>query len=338
MAKRRQQGRAQRVQSRVRVLPVFEVPAFSIRLRDKNGRYIKSTHFGKAASYELWLSRKRLIPLTLIPKYRKTAAAKRDMLKKLLSRLIRKSQIAFEKKVRARERARKKRNRIRREATLNRLKSKARKGARAEAHRLIKQRRQIEEEFSEDIEAIDEERPDRKAAYLEQSPYQPDKSDFEPSLVTPIITPADDYEKEYITKIVRSDRFGANLHLKILNFTLKEPFETTDVNFDLNKEHLMAKFVSHVKAFYDEAKGTERRFIFRVKYDTVIQKEGKNEVRSQGVSDMGRIHAIEFEHLLEFVTGAFLHLGDKLGNYLARSMTGAISLTGFTLENIEKFG
>lgn len=210
--------------------------------------------------------------------------------------------------------------------------------SRKEAARILALKEDIKRKEKEVYRLLQKEKVKKGETRRELSRVRPTKVK-KPAVIEPVETFTPKYSKEYIEKTIVSDRVSMydeeqilEIDIRTLDFTLSEPVVIISGKMTKEKMTIARKFLPHIQKFFNESKGTEQMFIFRIKYDTFVDKT-KKLVQHSGVGST-RVFATQFSTLWESVMIAFGRMESRLGNYLGRSATKELLITGFTLENV----
>jgi len=133
------------------------------------------------------------------------------------------------------------------------------------------------------------------------------------------------------------------IDIEILNFTLRKPVAVNRETAGAASFECYKAFRPHITKFFHETKGTERAFIFRVKYDLPLLGDNgmiKNQNRGVSVNRIlinGGPENKGLERLLENVLKGFATFKTLVvERYLGMAVTNDLHIMGFTLENVIK--
>lgn len=180
-----------------------------------------------------------------------------------------------------------------------------------------------------------------------------------PVQITPILTKARDYTKDIVEKKLRSQRLEQYIKIQTLDFTLKEPIEATQSNYQNVIRQIRGIFKPHLEKYFRQTRGTPQFFWFRIKFNyPVMDREGKQISQNYGVSaarfqinDLnlteGPVKVVKYlpekaaferfesglEHTYDYITSKIID-----NKYFERSLDKTLYIIGFTLENVVEFG
>lgn len=258
--------------------------------------------------------------------------------KRLAEKLKKERALAASKKKEELRKKNEARKKLRAAAILNKIDKEQDRKSRKEAKKIPLLQAEIRQREKELLRLLQKEKVKEDQIRQESSKVRPTKVK-KLVRVAPVETGTSKYTKEYIEKTIVSDRVSMydedqilEIDIRTLDFSLADPVVVISGKMAKEKRALAKRFLPHIQKFFKESRGTEQMFIFRIKYDTFVDKT--RQILQHGGVGATRVHASQFSTLWESVMVAFGRLESRLGTYLGRSATKELVITGFTLENI----